>query len=121
MILKILRKGLGRIIIFIDYILAPKKIIRTAEEQQKVNDAVKNLSLYQFYACPFCIKVRRTMRRLNLEIKTIDAQDKINKLKLIEKGGKFMVPCLKIKENKNTVWLYESDAIIDYLDKRFGV
>lgn len=36
---------------------------------------------------------------------------------LIQKGGRSMVPCLRIQQdNGNEIWLYESLAIIDYLD-----
>jgi glutathione S-transferase len=30
------------------------------------------------------------------------------------------VPCLRIEENGQTTWMYESKVIIDYLDKRFA-
>ncbi len=29
------------------------------------------------------------------------------------------MPCLRIEENGQTTWMYESKVIIDYLDKRF--
>jgi glutathione S-transferase len=35
-------------------------------------------------------------------------------------GGKFKVPCLRIEENGQSTWLYESKAIIAYLDERFA-
>ncbi len=30
------------------------------------------------------------------------------------------MPCLRIEEGDKTVWMYESNVIINYLDKRFG-
>jgi len=39
---------------------------------------------------------------------------------LLEQGGKIKVPCLRIEENGQTTWMYESKVIIDYLDKRFA-
>ncbi|MNU07741.1 hypothetical protein D3C72_2534790 [compost metagenome] len=39
---------------------------------------------------------------------------------LLEQGGKIKVPCLRIVENGQTTWMYESKVIIGYLDKRFG-
>jgi glutathione S-transferase len=36
---------------------------------------------------------------------------------LIQKGGKKQVPCLKIIENGQESWLYESGDIIKYLNK----
>ena len=39
---------------------------------------------------------------------------------LLEQGGKIKVPCLRIEENGQSTWLYESKAIIAYLDERFA-
>ena len=39
---------------------------------------------------------------------------------LIDGGGKSQVPCLRITENNETRWMYESDDIIDYLESRFS-
>jgi glutathione S-transferase len=39
---------------------------------------------------------------------------------LLNQGGRIKVPCLRIEENGQTVWMYESKAIIDYLDRRFA-
>ena len=38
---------------------------------------------------------------------------------LLAEGGHQMVPCLRIDEAGRTRWLYESDDIIAYLEKRF--
>ena len=41
-----------------------------------------------------------------------------NKSELVNNGGKHKVPCLKIEKiNAKTMWLYESDAIIQFLAK----
>jgi glutathione S-transferase len=35
---------------------------------------------------------------------------------LVQGGGKLKVPCLRIHENsKDTIWMYESSAIISFL------
>ena len=40
---------------------------------------------------------------------------------LIEQGGQYMVPCLRIeKEDGTAQWLYESTDIIRYLTERFA-
>ncbi|MNE21385.1 hypothetical protein D3C80_1145450 [compost metagenome] len=39
---------------------------------------------------------------------------------LLTEGGKIKVPCLRIEENGQTTWMYESKVIIDYLQKRFA-
>lgn len=39
---------------------------------------------------------------------------------LLTEGGKIKVPCLRIEEDGKTTWMYESKAIIAYLDQRFS-
>jgi len=121
MLLKLIRNSLGQIVIFIDYLTRPKQLQRPADLQEEVNQITKTMALYQFQACPFCIKTRRTFRRLNLEIETRDAiNNPQHRSDLSEQGGQIKVPCLKIDENGSTEWLYESNDIIRYLDDRFG-
>ena len=121
MILKALREGLGRLIVFIDWATRPKPLARSAEEQQAVDQATRGMSLYQFYACPFCVRTRRAIRRLNLNIEVRDAQnDPEHRRSLTEEGGALQVPCLRINEDGGSSWLYESAAIIAFLEKRFG-
>lgn len=99
----------------------PKSIQRSPEEQARVDDACENLSLYQFSACPFCIKVRKEMARLGLNIETRDAQhDDSHRAALAEGGGSIKVPCLLIREDSGEEqWLYESDDIRSWLQQRF--
>ncbi len=118
---KALRVGLGQLIIFIDFLTRPGKKQRPAEAQAKVNSAAKDLTLYQFHACPFCVKTRRSLRRLNVPVALRDAKNnEQDRQTLLEQGGKIKVPCLRIEENGQTTWMYESKVIIDYLDKRFA-
>ena len=120
MILKALRQGLGHLIIFIDFLTRPRQLKRSPDAQARVNEQAKTLSLYQFYACPFCVKVRRTIRRLNLPIETRNAlQAGQHREDLEQLGGQFKVPCLRIDDGKDTQWIYHSDAIIAYLEGRF--
>ena len=39
---------------------------------------------------------------------------------LLEGGGKVKVPCLRIEENGQVRWMYESSEIIAYLEGRFA-
>ena len=119
-IIKGVREGLGRLIILIDFIFSPKKQQRTKSNQEKVNEEVKSIKLYQFYACPFCIKTRRTIKRLNLQIETRNAQSGQYRAELLAGGGEVKVPCLKIESEKGVQWMYESADIIQYLEKRFS-
>ena len=39
-----------------------------------IDDRTRHLALYQFATCPFCVKTRRAIRRLGLNIELRDAQ-----------------------------------------------
>lgn len=99
----------------------PTAIPRSPEEQAKLDEASKDLALYQFRACPFCIKVRKEINRLGLKIETRDAQhDSTHRAALEAGGGRVKVPCLFIqKDDGQQEWLYESDAITAWLQERF--
>ena len=121
-LLKLIRNGLGQIIIFVDYLTRPKPMRRSDHLQRVVDQQSESLALYQFKACPFCVKVRRSMTRLNLNIDLRDAaNDEHHRKELIEQGGRLKVPCLRTQEGDSVKWLYESNDIIAYLDNRFGV
>jgi len=120
MIVKGLRNGLGQLIIFADWLTRPKQQQRSLEQQAAVDEAAKSLALYQFKACPFCVKVRRAMHALNLKVALRDAKNnQAFRQELLEQGGRIKVPCLRIEEKGEVRWLYESDAIIQYLKERF--
>ena len=118
--LRLLREGSGRVLIFIDWLFRPSRLKRSVEDQSKVDQETKILKLYQFYACPFCVKTRRSIKRLNLKVETRNAQAEGEFRKELElNGGKIKVPCLKIEGAGEASWLYESNDIIKYLDERF--
>src|SRR3990167_1992173 len=137
MIIKALRIGLGQLIIFLDWISRPAKLKRTPQAQTAVEQSASNLALYQFHACPFCLKTpptlhpppapssgktpRRTLHKLNVPVALRDAKNDVQaRSELEQQGGKIKVPCLRIEENGQSTWLYESKAIIAYLDERFA-
>lgn len=105
-----------------EFVTTPKGLVRAAAAQQAVNLQSKNLVLYQFKTCPFCIKVRREINRLSLPIELRDAQkDPQHRAALLQGGGQIKVPCLQIRDEQGKVqWLYESTAINEYLHKRFA-
>jgi len=122
-IFKPVRWVLGQIIIFVDWLTRSKPVERSAEAQKEIDKQTKDMVLYQFQQCPFCVKTRRTMRRLALNIEKRDARnDPQWNQELIEEGGKYQVPCLKITaDDGNVEWMYESTAINQYLDEKFSV
>ncbi|GGC97126.1 glutaredoxin family protein [Vreelandella lutescens] len=113
---------LAPVMLISEKLSTPKAVERTPEEQAQVDAACQQLALYQFRTCPFCIKVRKEIARLGLNIELRDAQlDPAHKQALLEGGGKVKVPCLKITDDAGQVsWLYESDEINRWLHQRFG-
>lgn len=73
-------------------------------------------SLYYSPYCPFCMRVLNVIKTLPLEItlKNID-QDIAAARELVQGGGQSMVPCLRIDNDGETQWMYESADIIQYL------
>ncbi len=104
------------------WLTRPKGVVRPAAEQQAIDARTRNLALYHYPTCPFCLKTRRTMQRLSLDIELRDAQhDPVHREKLIAGGGKPQVPCLLITDKTGQqTWMYESDAINAYLSHEFG-
>lgn len=122
--LKFIRKFIGVLITFLDKVFAPKPypqvLQRSAEKQASINAETQTMAIYQFQSCPFCIKVRRALKRMNLNIELRDAQNNAQfRQELLEKGGELQVPCLKLSEGGKDQWMYESSDIIAYLEKRF--
>lgn len=99
-----------------------KPLERGADEQKQVDAACENLALYQFKTCPFCIKVRKQMARLNLNIEKRDAQhNQTHRADLEQGGGNIKVPCLRIRNDDGSEqWMYESGDINAWLEQRFG-
>jgi glutaredoxin len=119
--MKALRVGLGQLVLLIDFLTRPSKKQRTPAAQAAVDHSARDLTLYQFQACPFCVKTRRTLRRLNVPVALRDAKNnEVDRQTLLSEGGKIKVPCLRIEEGGKTVWMYESKVIIEYLQQRFA-
>lgn len=106
-----------------EFVTTPKGVLRTDVAQQEVNRQSQNLVLYQFKTCPFCIKVRREIKRLSLPIELRDAQkNRQHREELLQGGGAIKVPCLRISDEQGKVqWMYESAEINRYLHQRFGI
>ncbi len=116
--MKLIRWILKIFVYLIDALFQPRFKKRSKREQELVDQKTKNLTLYQFYACPFCVKVRWAARRMGINLKIKDAKnDQQSRETLLKKGGKVQVPCLHIKNKEKEEWLYESKAIIEYLSQ----
>jgi glutaredoxin len=112
-----LRWIVGRLVLGYDLLTRPKPATRDAAAQRELDEKTSNFALYQFNACPFCVKVRREIRRHALNIELRDARnDEVHKQALIAGGGRHQVPCLRVKNAAGEdTWMYESGDIISYL------
>jgi glutaredoxin len=119
---KALRVVLGPVMLLWEVISRPAALKRTTAQQVAVDQQCKDLVLYQFKTCPFCLKVRQEMHRLSLPIARKDAQyDEKNRAALLQGSGLTKVPCLKIIDQSGKVqWMIDSGAIISYLRGRFA-
>lgn len=121
MIINLLRNGIGQVLACAEQLTRPPKMQRDPADQARVEQKASTLALYQYHGCPFCIKVRRELHRLNVPIELRDpSKDPAHREALLEGGGKTMVPCLRIDEAGKSRWMYESSDIIAWLRQEFG-
>ena len=119
---KTVRVVLGPFVLLGDRLTRPKGIVRAQAEQQAIDVRTRNLALYYFPTCPFCLKTRRTIRQLSLKIELRDAQHSTaHRDALLAGGGRPQVPCLQVTDAQGQqTWLYDSNAVIAYLNREFG-
>ena len=119
---KTVRAVLGPVLLLKEKLTTPTGIVRSQPDQEEVDRQCRALALYQYKTCPFCMKVRREMGRLSLNIQRVDAQPPgADRDALTREGGQTKVPCLKITDAAgNSQWLYDSEKILGYLRKRFA-
>ncbi len=116
-----IRLILTPIMLIMERLSTPASISRTPAQQVMLDDAASRLALYQFRACPFCIRVRKELARLGLSVETRDAQhNEFNRNALKNGGGRVKVPCLRVRhDDGREEWMYESDAINAWLRQRY--
>jgi glutaredoxin len=114
--MRFLRWLIGSFLLTLNRIFSPRPITRSPEAQASVNESLTGLAIYEFAACPFCIKVRRFLTASALQIPLRDAKREPFRSELLAGGGKLQVPCLQITAADGAVrWLYESSDIISFL------
>ena len=119
---RIIRWPLGQLVILIDWLTRPSLPEISADRRAELDAMTASMKLYQFRQCPFCVKTRRSIRRLGLNIELRDARnDPQWQSELVNEGGRYQVPCLRLVEaDGGSEWLYGSDNIVGYLERRFG-
>ncbi|KRT54799.1 Glutaredoxin [endosymbiont of Ridgeia piscesae] len=99
-----------------------KALNRSTDEQTRIDQACRSLALYQTNSCPYCVTVRRTIKKLQLKIELRDIQrNPAWRQELMQGGGMTQVPCLRIEAaNGRVQWMYESADIKRYLRQHFS-
>jgi glutaredoxin 3 len=76
----------------------------------------KDVVLYKFDSCPFCLRVLSYLKGRDISITMRDTmRDAGAKEELVSLGGKAQVPCLLIDGKP----LYESSDIIDWFEENW--
>lgn len=119
---KTVRAIVGPVMLVGHRVTRPKGVIRAPTAQQAVDARTAQMALYHFPTCPFCLKARRAMQRLSLNIELRNAQhDPAHRQALLAGGSKIQTPCLRITDAQGqSTWLYESRDIIAYLERELG-
>lgn len=119
--MSIIRLILGKLILLFNWVFTPTGVKRDPTLQASIDEQTASLKLYQYEACPFCVKVRRAMKRQSLNIETRDVKRSDSaREELLAGGGDLKVPCLRIENGDGPAqWIYESADIINYLHGRF--
>lgn len=94
---------------------------RRGEQGDSQVQKIEGLALYQYDTCPFCMRVRMSMRSLGIEIELRDTRrDAKFAEEVYAATGRSTVPVLRIDEGDDVRWLPESSDIVAYLRQRFG-
>lgn len=116
-VFSIVRGVFAPIVLRVEKLTTSKSVKRSVDQQRKIDASTQHLALYQFKFCLYCVRVRREIKRLSLNIELRDALHNENYRKqLLEGGGQVRVPCLQIRDKNGHInWLYESNDVINYL------
>jgi glutathione S-transferase len=96
------------------------RLWRGTNARGSVEQPAKHLKLYEFEACPYCRLVREALTELDIDalIYPTPHGGKRFRPKVAELGGKQQFPFLVDPNTGES--MYESDAIIGYLYRRYG-
>jgi len=120
-IFKLIRAFTKPLILLAEKMFNPPPIIREPMVQQMIDRETANMAIYEYRGCPFCMRTRRALRRLNLHIELRDTlKNPQHKQDLLEQGGKAQVPCLRYTDdNGKEKWMSESLDIIHFLEGKY--
>lgn len=100
-----------------------KPVTRSSDEQCSLDRESRRIQLYFCKTCPVSIRIKRHCEHLGLRVVEKDVQ-RVNAYRneLINGGGEIRVPCLRVESRKGDAprWMYESEQILEYLNRRFS-
>lgn len=110
----------GKALNIVDRLLPVRPLNRTDDEQNQLDRESRRMHLYYCRSCPSSIGVKRHCEKLGLRVVEKDVL-RVNAYRneLVNGGGTSKVPCLRVDNGQGGEWLYSSEAILDYLNKRF--
>lgn len=78
-----------------------------------------SMTLYHFDGCPYCLRVRRALAALDVEVELRNVQTEPSAREALFRAmGRGTVPVLHIHEEDR--WLPESGDIVTFLYERYG-
>jgi len=79
----------------------------------------ESYQLFKTDSCGYCYRVRDFAEQQGISLTLRDTMADMEAFReLLQGGGRSTVPCLKIQRTDETVWMYESMDIIDYLNEQ---
>lgn len=79
---------------------------------------MSSYALYYYDGCPYCQRVLGALPNIKVDVEKRNTMRNPDfRKELIQGGGRSTVPCLRIEENGQVRWMYESLDIISYLQK----
>ena len=94
--MKFIRWPLAKIILLVDFFFKPQTQKHPPKIQKKLDTAFLDYTLYEFKACPFCVKVRWAARRLGINLKIKDAKKVYKKYIKLKPEDKKLIELKKI-------------------------
>jgi glutaredoxin len=119
--LMLVRRAIGMVVRCLEIVTRPQPVVRTEREQKWLVQEVKNLRIYDYRGCPSSFSLRRTLRKLGLDITYCDIRKcHLHQKDLLSQFGRIHVPLLRIDTPDGPQWLDDAQQIIQYLNQRFG-
>lgn len=116
----VFRRVTGFAVNILGWFSRPTPIERSAQERKFLASEIKRLRVYDYPSCPSSLRLRHTLRRLNLDIQYCDIRKcQVHRDNLLAETGRVHAPCLRIDEGQGVRWLDDQDQIIQYLNQRF--